>query len=82
MKNFSKSKIGSKGFNFTKNWFHSTEISNQSCFFLRIKFTCYDNITARNSKLNFNRCGGGLSTGVAIIFMRGDRKSDIMDFLY
>ena len=33
-------------------------------------------------KLNFNRCGGGLSTGAAIIFMRGDRKSDIMDFLY
>ena len=44
----------SKGFNLTKKWFYSTKISNQiQClFFIRIKFSCSDNITARNSKLN------------------------------
>ena len=56
--------------------------------FLHVKFSCSDNIAVRNSKtkcykeLHLCRCSGGLSTGVASIFMRGDRKSDIMDFLY
>ena len=46
------------------------------------------NIAARNSKpkcykeLHFSRCSGSLRTGVASIFMRRGRKSDIMAFLY
>ena len=57
-------------------------------FFLHIKFSCSDNITARNSKtkcfkvLHLGRFSGGLSTGIASIFMRGGRKSGIMNFLY
>ena len=92
-KKVTKSKIGSKNFDLTKNWFHSTKISNQISmlfllFFLHIKFSCSDNITARNSKnkcykkVHISRCSGGLSTGVASIFMLGGCKSDIMDFLY
>ena len=56
--------------------------------FLRIKFSFSDNITARNSKtkcykkLHLIRCSGGLSTGVARIFIGGGYKSVIMDFLY
>ena len=90
-KKVTKSKIGSKGFNLTKKWFHSTKISNQSSMFicfLHIKFSCSDNITARNSKtkcykeLRLSRCSGFLSTFVANIFMWGVGKSDIMDFLF
>ena len=57
-KKVTKSKIGSKGFNLTEK-------------------SCSDNIAARNSKtkcykeLHLSRCGGGHSTGVASIFMRG-----------
>ena len=53
-----------------------------------IFFFISDNIAAKNSKTNcykelrLSRCSGGLSTGVASVFMRGGRKSDIMDFLY
>ena len=92
-KKVTKSEIGRKGFNLIKKWFNSTEISNQSrmCiffffFFLDVKFYCYDNITARNSKtkcckeLHLSRCSGGLSIYVTSIFMRGGRKSDNMDF--
>ena len=85
-----KSKIGSKGFNLTKKWFNSTEISNQSrmCiyFFLHVKFSCSDNITARHSKtkyckeLHLSRCSGGLSIYVTSIFMGGGRKSDNVNF--
>ena len=56
--------------------------------FLHIKFSCSDNIVPRNGKtkcykeLHLSRYSGGLSTGVASIFMRGGRKSDIMDILY
>ena len=56
--------------------------------FLHIKFSCSDNITARNSKtkcykeLHLNRCIWSLRTGVASIFMWGGRQSDIVDFLY
>ena len=83
LKKVTKSKIGSKGFNLTK-------ISNQSSmlFFLHIKFSCSDNITARNSKtkcykeLHLSNCSGGLSTGVSSIFMRTGRKSHIKDFLH
>ena len=32
-KEVEKSKMGSKGFNLTKKWFHSIEISNQSSMF-------------------------------------------------
>ena len=89
-KKVTKSKIGSKGFNLTKKWFQSTDIWNQSSMFvfLHIKFSCSDNITPRNSKtecykeLHFSRFSEGLSTGVASVFMRGGRKSDIMDFLF
>ena len=52
-KKVTESKIGSKGFNLTKKWFHSTEISKESSmfiFFLHIRFSCSDSITARNSK--------------------------------
>ena len=57
-------------------------------FFLHIKFSCSDNITARNSKikcykqLHLSKCRGGLTTSVASIFIRGGRKSDTMDFLF
>ena len=57
-------------------------------FFLHIKFSCSDNITARNSKTkcfkkpHLSRCSGSLSTCVACSFMRGVRKSDIIDFLH
>ena len=57
-------------------------------FFLQMKFSCSDNITARISKikcykkLHLNRCSGGPSSGVASIFLRGGRKSDIIDFIY
>ena len=91
-KKATKSKIGSKGFSLTKKWFHSTEISNQSSMFIffarQIFLLWYDNITARNSntkcykELHLSRCSGGLSTGVASIFMRGGRKSDIKDFVF
>ena len=37
-----KMSIGSKGFNLTKIWFHSTEISNQSSTF----FFCMSNFLA------------------------------------
>ena len=53
-----------------------------------MKFSCSDNITTRNSKtkcykeLDLGRCSGGLSPGLDSIFMRGGRKSDIIDFLY
>ena len=95
-KKVTKSKIGSKGFNLVKNWFHPTAITSQSLMltfylfiylFLHIKFSCSSNITARISKtkcqkkLVLSRCSGGLSTVVANIFIRGGRKSDIMDFL-
>ena len=56
--------------------------------FFHIKFSCSDNITARNSKIKYykelhlSRCSGRLSTGIAKIFMQEGRKSDIMDFLY
>ena len=80
VKKVTKSKICSKGFNLTKKWLHSSEISNQSSmfiffFFLHIKFPCSGDITARNSKtkcykkLHLSRCSGGLSTGIASIFM-------------
>ena len=52
-----------------------------------VYFFCSDNITPGNSKticykeLHLSRCSGGLSIGVACIFMRGGRKSIIMDFL-
>ena len=55
--------------------------------FLQIKFSCPDNITARNSKvkyykeLHLSRCIGGLSTDIASIFVQGGRKSDITPFL-
>ena len=39
-----KSKIGSKGFNLTKKWFHLTEISNQSSIFFL--FFCTSNFLA------------------------------------
>ena len=91
-KKITKSKIGSKGFNLTKKWFHLTEISNQSSiffyFFLHFKFSCFDNITARNSKakcykkLHLKRCSGVLRTDAASIFMREGCKSGIMDFLH
>ena len=56
-KKVTKRKICSNVFNLTKKWFHSTKISNQSSMFvylfiylfLHIKFSCSDNITARNS---------------------------------
>ena len=57
-------------------------------FFLHVKFSCSNNITARNSKtkcgkeLYLSKCSGGLSTGLANIFMRRGRKSDIVDFLF
>ena len=57
-------------------------------FSFQVKFSCSDNITARNSKtkcyeeLHLSRCCGSLSTYVASIFMRRSRKSDIMDFLF
>ena len=57
-------------------------------FFLNIKFSCSDNITARNSKtkcykkLHLKRCSGVLRTGAASIFMREGCKSGIMDFLH
>ena len=85
-----KSKIGNKDFNLTKKWFNSTEISNQSSMFIfvHVNFSCFDNITAKNSKtkcykqLYLSRCsgGGGLSFDVVRIFLQGGRKSDIMDF--
>ena len=89
-KKVTKSKIGSKGFNRTKKWLNSTKISNQSSMFifLHVKFSCSDNVTARNSKtkcykkLHLSRCSGGLNTYVASIFMQGGRKYDIMDFLF
>ena len=55
-------------------------------FFLYIKLSCSDNITARYSKtkcykeLHLSTCGGDHGTGVAIIFMQEGRKFDIMDF--
>ena len=53
-------------------------------FFFHVKFSCSDNITARNSKSESYKMLhlGGLSTVVANIFMQGVRKSDIMDFLF
>ena len=88
-KKVTKSRTGSKGF-------HSKVISlNQNfkpkfnvVFFFADKFSCSDNITARNNKtkrykkLHLRRCSGCLSTGVACILVRGGPKSDIMDFLY
>ena len=84
-----KSKIGNKDFNLTKKWFNSIEISNQSSMFIfvHVNFSCFDNITAKNSKtkcykqLYLSRCsGGGLNFDVVRIFLQGGRKSDIMDF--
>ena len=85
-----KSKIENKGFNITKKWFHSNEIPNQSSMFtvLHVKFSCSDNITARNSKtkcskeVHLSRCSRGLSTGVANISIKGGHKFDTMDFLF
>ena len=60
----------------------------QCLFLLHTKFSCCDNIAPRNSKnkcykeLHLSRSSGGLSTGVASIFMQGGRKSDIMDLSY
>ena len=79
-KTVTKSKIRSTGFTgFTLTGFN---------FLLHIKFSGSDYFTPRSSKtkcykeLNLSRCSEGLSTGVAGIFMRGGRKSDVMDFLY
>ena len=87
-KKVTKSKIGSKDFNLTKKWFNSTEISNQNSMFIfvQVKFSCFDNITAKSSKtkcykqLHLSGCSGGLSFDVVSILLRGGRKSDIMDF--
>ena len=55
--------------------------------FLHIKFSCPDNIAARNSNtkcyknLNLSKRSRGLITGVVSIFMRRGCKSDIMDFV-
>ena len=52
------------------------------------KVQCLFILHFRNSKtkcykeLHLSRCSGGLSTAVANIFMRGGRKSDIMDSLF
>ena len=87
-KKVTKSKIGSKGFTLISDFTQPKFRTKVQClFFLYIKFSCSDNIAARNSKikcyeeLHLSRFSGGFSTGVAI-FMRGGRKSDIMDFLY
>ena len=49
-KKITKSKIGSKGFNLTKIWFHLTKISNQSPMFILFiylfSFFCTSNFLA------------------------------------
>ena len=90
LKTVTKSKIGSTGFNLTKIDFTQPKFQTnvQFLFLLRIKYSCSDNTTPRNSKtkyykeLHLSRCNGGLSSGAASIFMREGRKSDIMDILY
>ena len=89
-KKLQKVKQGARVLTELKSDFTQTKFQTkvQCLFFLHTKFSCSDNITARNSKtkcykeLHLSRFSGGLSTGVASIFMRGGRKSDIMDFLY
>ena len=82
LKKVTKSETGSKYFN------PKFQTKVQCLFFSTSNFLALINITARNSKtkcykkLHLSRYSGGLSTGVASIFIPGGRKSDIIDFLY
>ena len=49
--------------------------------FARQIFLLWSSKTKCYKELDLSRCGGGLTTDVVSIFMRGGRKSDIMDFL-
>ena len=58
-------------------------------YYLHMKFSCSDNIIPETVKLNVTKryilvdvVGVLALTGVASIFVRGGRKSDIIDFLY
>ena len=91
-KKVTKSKIGSKGFNLTKKWFPSTEISNQRSMFIFFCTSIFFSLIllqpqtvklyVTKSYILVDVVGVLAVMYVVRIFMRGGHKSDIMNFLF
>ena len=90
-----KKKIGSKGFNLTKKWFHSTKFQSSMLiyyyyyyyYYLHIKISCSDNITAGTVKLNVTKSYilvnvVGVWALVEPTFLRGEVVNVILSTIY